>query len=150
MGIAFDHVQYVSDVRLMLGESTSTITLAAPFTDKEFYRSEIDPGFGGEISFIDADLYFDHYSSLTQNVTWRWQIRGKGQAAWTDLNTPKTESWASQAQSRLRVIVEASALDVNTAVPFEIRMLATAATAATVYIVIGTYTPSIRVLGTSA
>lgn len=150
MGIAFDHVQYVSDVRLMLGEATSTIQQTAPFTDKEFYRSQLDPGFAGTISFIDADLYFDRYSSVTQNVTWRWQIRSKGQATWVDLSSAKTESWATAAQSRLRVVVEASALSGSTTVPFEVRMLATAATAATVTITIGTYTPSVRVLGISA
>lgn len=149
MGIAFDHVQYVSDVRLMLGEATSTIQQTSPFTDKEFYRSEIDPGFDGTISFIDADFYFDRYSSLTQNVTWKWQIRSKGQSTWTDLHTAKSESWGSQAQSRLHVTVEAGALGVNVEAPFEIRLLATAASTATVYITIGTYTPTVRVIGIS-
>jgi hypothetical protein len=150
MAIAFDHAQYVVDLRLILGESTSEIEKAAPFTDEEFYRSWIDPGFDGTVDFLEADLYFDRYSSTIQDVTWKWQIRSRGQSTWGDLHTARTESWGGYAQSRLRVCLEGSGLGSNNGVPFEIRLLCTASTSATVKARIGTYTPSVRVIGESA
>jgi hypothetical protein len=147
MAIAFDHVQYVIDLRLALGETTSEIEKTSPFTDEEFYRSQIDPGFDGAISFLEADLYFDRYSSAVQSVTWKWQIKSKGQSTWTDLHTAQTESWGGYAQSRLRIGVAGSSLGVNDDAPFEIRLIATASSSATVKVRIGTYTPSVRVIG---
>lgn len=145
MAIAFDHAQYLSDLRLILGESVSEMEKTSPFTDEEFYRSQVDAGFGGSVSFLEADLYFERYSSVIQNVTWKWQMRSKGQTSWTDLHQAKTESWGGYAASRLRVGLSPQA--PNNAVPFEIRLMASAASAATVKVRIGTCTPSVRAMG---
>lgn len=145
MAIAFDHVQYVTDLRMILGEATSEIEKTAPFTDEEFYRSQIDPGFDGVVSFLEADLYFERYSSVIQDVTWKWQIRSKGQSTWTDLHAAVTESWGGYTTSRLRIGEEL--VTPNDSVPFEIRFMATALSAATVAVRIGTCTPSVRAIG---
>lgn len=150
MATNFDHAQYAVDVRLILGESTSEITKSAPMTDEEYYRCAIDAGFNGNVSFVEADLYFERYSSAIQNVTWKWQIKSKGQSAWTDLHNAVTESWGGYASSRKRIGIAASGLGVNATVPFELRLVATASTAATVNVRIGTCTPSIRVMGETA
>jgi hypothetical protein len=150
MGIDFDHVQYLSDLRLILGEATSEAEKTAPFTEAEFYRAQVDPGFAGAVKSIEADLYFERYSSAVQNVTWKWQLRSKGQTSWTDLHTAQTESWGGYALSRLRASVDASALGANDDVPLEARLVATASSAATVKVRIGTYTPSVRVTGESS
>lgn len=145
MGISYDHSQYIVDLKLILGEATSEIEKSAPLTDEEFYRCWIDPGFGGSISFIEADLYFERYSSVIQNVTWKWQMRSKGQSAWLDLHSAKTESWGAYAAARLRVGLTPPG--PNDDVPFEMRLIGTASSAATLKVRIGTYTPSVRVMG---
>lgn len=145
MGIAYDHSQYVVDLRLILGEATSEIEKTAPITDEEFYRCQIDPGFNGTVSFLEADLYFERYSSVIQNATWKWQIKSKGQTAWADLHSSVTESWSGYATSRKRVGLVPSS--PNNTAPFEVRLIASAATAATIRVRLGTYTPSIRAMG---
>jgi hypothetical protein len=149
MGISYDHAQYVVDLRLILGEGTSEIEKTAPITDEEFYRSQVDPGFDGTISTLEADLYFDRYSSVIQSVTWKFQVKSQGQSTWTDLIS-KTESWGGYAQSHEKVSKAAADLGVNDDAPFEIRLIASASTAATVKVRIGTYTPAVRVIGESS
>lgn len=151
MTIEFDHVQYASGVRLMLGETSAEYKHTAPFTDREFYRSLIDPGFAGTISHLEGDLYFEGATTVVQNVTWKWQIRSKGQSTWTDLHTAVTEQWSGATDTGIRVGLDVASLGVNDDVPFEIRIIATASTAATVTVRIGDTNkiPAVRVIGVS-
>lgn len=153
MGIAFDHVQYITDGRMILGEGSSDIQQDSPFTDREFYRSQIDPGFEGSITFLEADLFFEGgVDSAVHSVTWKWQIRSKGQASWTDLHTAVTEQWTGGTDTGVRVGLAASDLGVNTAVPFEIRIILTDSQTDTDHVRIGgsNKVPAVRVIGETA
>lgn len=153
MGIAFDHSQYITDIRMTLGENSEIITYAAPFSDKEFIRSLIDTGFSGNVRFLEADLLFEGGVSVVQNVTWKWQGRKLGGATWVDLHTAITEQWTGGASTGLRVGLEAPALTADAdAVPLEVRLLVSASTVADVSVRIGGLypVPAVRVFGESA
>ncbi len=150
MGIAFDHVQYATDIRMALGEASSDIQFASPFTDKEFYRAMIDPGFSGNIDFLEADLFFEGgITDAIHNVTWKWQVRSKGQSTWTDLHTAVTEEWTGGTDTGIRVGLPSSGLGVNTTAPFEIRIILTDSQTDTDHVKIGgaNKTPAVRVIG---
>jgi hypothetical protein len=150
MSIAFDHVQYITDGRMILGEASSDIQHQSPFTDMEFYRSQVDPGFNGNINFLEGDLFFEGgVDSAVHNVTWKWQIKSQGQGSWTDLHTAVTEQWTGGKDTGIRVGLDASALGGNTTAPFEIRLILTDSQTDTVHVRIGgsNKVPAVRVIG---
>ncbi len=150
MGIAFDHVQYVTEIRMMLGETSSEIIFTCPFTDQEFYRAMIDPGFDGNTSFFEGDLFFRGGAGVIQDVTWRWQVKEKGASTWQNLHTAVTEEWTGGTNTGIRVGLDAAALGANAdAVPLEIRLLVSASTAADISVSIGGafIVPAVRVFG---
>jgi len=152
MGISFDHSQYITDIRMALGEAGETIKHSAPFTDMEYMRSLVDTGFSGNISYLEADLYFEGGVTVIQDVTWIWQARALGGAAWVDLHTAVTEQWTGQIDTGLRVGLETSALTPDAdAVPLEVRLLVSAPVAADVTVRIGgaNIVPAVRVFGES-
>ena len=152
MGIAFDHSQYMTDMRMALGEASESITHTAPFTDREFMRTLLDPGFSGSIRYLEAELYFEGGVTVIQNVTWKWQARELGGATWVDLHTAVTEQWTGATDTGVRVGLEASALTADAdAVPLEVRLLVSAPTAADVTVRIGgtNAVPAARVFGES-
>jgi hypothetical protein len=149
MGITFDHVQYVVDLRLMLGETTSEISRTSPVTDDEVYRCVVDAGFSGTVTALEYDIRFERYSSVSQSVSWKWEVRGAGQSSWLAVATG-AETWGGYATTEKKVFVDAAALGAHAVVPFEMRMIVTAASAATVKVRIGTQVPSVRVFGVSA
>lgn len=152
MGIAFDHSQKINDIRLILGSTDSQIKHAAPFIDRELYRSIIDPGFSASVRFLEGDLFFRGGSSVIQNVTWKWQARELGATAWVDLHTAVTEQWTGGTDTGIRVGLDDAALTASAdSAPLEIRMIASAATAATVSVFIGASyaTPAVRIFGES-
>jgi hypothetical protein len=152
MGIAFDHSQYMTDIRMALGEDSESITHAAPFTEREFLRSLVDPGFSGSIRFLEADLYFEGGVSVIQNVTWKWQARELGGTTWVDLHAAVNEQWTGGTSTGLRVGIEALSLTSDAdAVPLEMRLLVSAAIAADISVRIGGASPipAVRVFGES-
>lgn len=54
MTIKFDHSQYALDADMALGASSNVITKQGPFTDQEFFRSLINPGFDGSLRYLMA------------------------------------------------------------------------------------------------
>jgi len=150
MGIGFDHSQYMTDIRMALGEASESITYAAPFTEKEFLRSLVDPGFSGSIRFLEGDLFFEGGVTVIQNVTWKWQGRELGGTTWVDLHTAVTEQWTGGTSAGIRVGLETSTLTSEAdAVPLEVRLLVSASIAADINVRIGgTYpVPAVRVFG---
>jgi len=153
MGIAFDHSQYITDMRMALGESNETVTHKAPFTEKEFLRSLVDPGFSGNIRFLVADLFFEGGVSVVQSVTWKWQGRVMGGVTWIDLHAAVTEQWTGSASTGLRAGLEASDLTTDAdAVPLEVRLIVSASTVADVSVRIGSQypVPAVRIFGESS
>jgi len=153
MGIKFDHVQYLVPLRMVLGDASEQIQYTAPFTDKEFFRCVIDPGFSGSIDFIDADLKVYGGVTVIQNVTWKWQAREQGTSGWTDLHTAVTEQWTGGIDTGIRLGLDASALGTGAdAVPLELRLILSAPTAATISVSFGFgySTPAVRIFGESA
>jgi hypothetical protein len=151
MGIVFEHAQYAVDVQNMLGSATAEIKATAPMTEQEMYRALVNPGFEAQMSYLTLDLFFEGGASAIQNVTWKWQMRGKGQTTWLDLHTPVTEQWTGGTATGLRAIKETAALGAHTTAPFELRLVVSASTAATITVRIGgTYkTPSVLLRGES-
>lgn len=150
MGISYDHSQYLTDIRQALGESSAEIKHVAPFTDMEFYRTLVDPGFAGSIAFIEGDLFFEGGTTVIQNVTWKWQAREQGASTWVDLHTAVTEQWTGGTATGIRVGLDAAALGTGAdSVPLEVRIIITAATAATVSMLMGSTgeVPAVRVFG---
>lgn len=153
MAIAFEHAQYVSDIRMALGDTSVEIKYTAPFTEKEFVRTLVDPGFSGSIRYFEGDLYFEGGVTAIQNVTWKWQARELGGSTWVDLHTAVTEQWQGGTDTGIRVGLDASALTANAdTVPLEVRLLVSASTAATVSVRFGAINaiPAMRVFGESA
>lgn len=152
MGIAFDHTQYLTDIRMALGEASDAITYTAPFTDVEFYRAIVEPGFSGSIEFLEGDLYFEGGVTVIQNVTWKWQARELGASTWVDLHTAVTEQWSGGTDTGIRVGLDATGLGTGAdAVPLEMRLILSASTAAEVSVRIGdsNKVPAVRVFGES-
>ena len=152
MGIPFDHSQYMTDMRMALGEASESITHTAPFTDREFMRTLLDPGFSGSIRYLEAELYFEGGVTVIQTVTWKWQIRELGGSTWVDMHTAVTEQWQGGTDTGIRVGLEPAALTVDAdTVPLEVRLLVTASTAATVTVRMGgtNSIPAMRVFGES-
>ncbi len=150
---AFDHTQYITDIRMALGESAEVIKMNAPFTDREFLRSIIDPGFSGSLRFVMADLFFAGGVSVIQNVTWKWQARKLGATTWVDLHTGVTEQWTGLTETGVRVGLEAVDLTADAdSVPLEVRIILTASVAAEIEVHIGgAYDmPAVRVYGESS
>jgi len=152
MGMAFDHSQYLTNIRMALGEASETIKHAAPFTDREFMRSLVDPGFWGSIRYLEADLYFEGGVTVIQDVTWKWQAKGLGDTAWVDMHEAVMEQWTGQTDTGLRVGLDASDLSAMAdSVPLEVRLLVSAQVEAEITVRIGgvNVIPAIRVFGES-
>lgn len=152
MALAFDHSQYLTDIRMALGEQSEEITFSAPFTEQEFMRALVDPGFSGSIRFMEADLVFQGGVTVIQNVTWKWQARELGGLTWADLHTAVAEQWTGATDTGMRMVLELSDLTADAdAVPLELRLLISAPTAADVSVRIGNTSPlpAVRVFGES-
>ena len=152
MGIAFDHAQYLTNIRMALGEASETVKHAAPFTDREFMRSLVDPGFSGSIRHLEADLYFEGGVTVIQDVTWKWQARGLGGISWVDMHEAVTQQWTGQTDTGLRVGLDALELLAEAdSVPLEIRLLVSAQIQAEITVRIGglSIIPAVRVFGES-
>jgi len=153
MGTSFDHSQYLTNIRMALGESSETIKHTAPFVNREFMRSLVDPGFSGIIRYLEADLYFEGGVTVIQDVTWKWQARGLGGTSWVDMHVAVTEQWTGQTDTGLRVGLDALELSAEAdSVPLEVRLLVSAPVEAEITVRIGgvNVIPAVRVFGESA
>ena len=149
MGIPFDHTQYALDSNMILGASSTTIEITGTFTDEEFWRSYINPGLVGVMSYLEAELAFNGYTDAgSVNVTYKWQIRPHGQSAWATLFTSTAATWPTNVERKANVVFDPSGTTEDD-VPFELKLLITTASSDTVHVIIDNTDCSLRIVGES-
>lgn len=149
MGIPFDHTQYALDSNMILGAVTTQIEKTGTFTDEEFFRSYINPGLVGVMSFIEAELIPSGVTAGgTVTVTYKWDIKPKGQSAWVNIFTSAAATWPTNIDRPANIVFEPAG-DLEDDVPFELRLTITTSGADTVTIDIGNTELALRVVGES-
>lgn len=149
MGIPFDHSQYLLDSNMILGSNTTTIVKTGTFTDEEFWRSWFDPGLVGVYQFLEMELAPNGFSTPGSSlVSWKWEIRPFGQAAWVNIFTSGSSTWPSNLERLAQILFEPAG-DLEDDVPFEIRMLITTAGAETVNVIFANTGLAVRAVGES-
>lgn len=149
MGIPFDHTQRPLDANMILGAAESDVIKTGTFTDEEFFRTWINPGLTGVISFLEAHLEFQGFSTPgTALVTYKWEIRPTGQAAWVNVFTSTSVAWPTNLVREADVIFDPSG-DLEDDAPFELRLLITTEGAETVDVTLVAINSSVRVVGES-
>lgn len=149
MTIPFDHTQYALDSNMILGAALTDIVKTGTFTDEEFFRSWINPGLVGVMTFLEAELAFNGFTTGgVVDVTYKWEIRPTGQAAWVNIFTSTPEAWPANVERKANVIFEPAG-DTEDDVPFELRLLITTSGPDTVDIEVDNTDISVRVVGDS-
>ena len=133
---------------MVLGAASETWSKTGIFTDEEVFRSWINPGFEGSFSWLEASISFNSGAGPSVSVTWKWQIRPKGQSSWTDLHTGITETWSSMSDKSTDIFFDAVAPNADD-VPFEVRMVITNTVSSLITVVIDNTDIRFRVVGES-
>ena len=148
MGIPFDHTQYALDSNMIMGATETQVDRTGTFTDSEFWRSYINPGMVGVMSYLEAELAFNAYTGGSSTVTYKWEIKPHGQSSWVTIFTSTGATWPTNIERKANVIFEPSG-DTEDDVPFELRLLITTSASDTVHVIVDNTNISVRVVGES-
>ncbi len=148
MAIPFDHTQYALDSNMIMGATQTQMDRTGTFTDVEFWRSYINPGMVGVMSYLEAELAFNGYTDGSSTVTYKWEIKPHGQSSWITLFASTGTAWPTNIERKANVVFEPSG-DTEDDVPFELRLLITTSASDTVHVIVGNTDISVRVVGES-
>jgi hypothetical protein len=140
MAIFYEHIQEAkSEYMISSGAQSQTLSLgAATRTDYEVWRSLINPGFNGTISWLSLRMNFSLTGTATANtVTGKWQIRERGGASWVDIGAIGSHALtAAPEYVKISEFVHDATADSNAA-PYELRLIISSTAAQTISLLFG-------------